>query len=137
MLKTNQLNYIIRLWLDVVVLLACFALACFIEIGSLTGIFKPPLVVILSSSLVVWYFGARILLLYREMILFSFSQEMTVFLKQLLLHLLVLIFLLFIFLPGLLSIPLFHPGIPCPYSFGASLRKIFLQVNCCLCKEAI
>lgn len=97
MFKSNQINYILRLGLDMVVLLICFALACLIINQSLAGLFKPPLVVILCTSIMIWYSGARVFLLYGEITLFSYSQEMTVFIRQLLLHLLVLIFIFFLF----------------------------------------
>jgi putative colanic acid biosynthesis UDP-glucose lipid carrier transferase len=97
MFKGNRLNYLIRLWLDVIVLLVCFVLAAYIDNRNVSGVIKPPLVIIISLSVTVWYLGTRIFLLYGEITVFSFSQEMTVFIRQLATHLLVLIFLLFIF----------------------------------------
>jgi len=97
MFKANRFNYLIRLWLDVLLLLFCFVVASYIDKGTIAGVVKPPFVVIISSSIVVWYIGAHIFLLYGEITIFSFSQEMTVFLRQLSTHLLVLTFLLFLF----------------------------------------
>jgi FlaA1/EpsC-like NDP-sugar epimerase len=61
------------------------------------NVIRPPLLVIVLLSVAVWYVGARIFLLYGEITIFSFSQEMTVFLRQLATHLLILTFLLFLF----------------------------------------
>ncbi len=97
MFKGNRLNYLIRLWLDIFLLLVCFILASYIDAGTISNVVKPPLAVVISLSIAVWYFGSRIFLLYGEITIFSFSQEMTVFLRQLATHLLILIFLLFIF----------------------------------------
>ncbi|MES2330191.1 MAG: undecaprenyl-phosphate glucose phosphotransferase [Bacteroidota bacterium] len=97
MFKGNRLNYLVRLWLDISVLLVCFLLASYIDNRSIASVIRPPLVIFISLSIVVWYFGARIFLLYGEITVFSFSQEMTVFLRQLATHLLLLIFLLFLF----------------------------------------
>lgn len=97
MFKGNRLNYLIRLWLDLFLLLVCFALAFYIDNGSFDGMINMPTAGIFMMSIGVWYFGARIFLLYGEITIFSFSQEMTVFLRQLATHLLILIFLLFLF----------------------------------------
>ncbi len=97
MFRGNRLNYLVRLWIDVSLLLVCFVLASYIDNGTIAGVVKRPLVIIISSSILVWYIAARIFLLYGEITIFSFSQEMTVFLRQLATHLLILIFLLFLF----------------------------------------
>lgn len=97
MFKGNRLNYLIRLWLDILVLAICFIMASYLHTGAIAGVLKTPLYLIFIISLVVWYFGARVFLLYGEVVIFSFSQEMTVFVRQLATHLLLLIFTLFIF----------------------------------------
>lgn len=97
MFKGNRFNYLVRISLDLLLLLVCFSLAAFIDTGTIAEVLKPPLVIIFSCSLLIWYSGARIFLLYGEITIFSFSQEMTVFLRQIAMHLLVLIFILFIF----------------------------------------
>jgi putative colanic acid biosynthesis UDP-glucose lipid carrier transferase len=97
MFKGNRLNYLIRLWLDILVLAICFSASSFIDSGSLTELVQTPLWKIFIISIAAWYFGARVFLLYGEVTIFSFSQEMTVFLRQLATHLLLLIFVLFIF----------------------------------------
>lgn len=97
MFKGNRLNYLIRLWLDIFLLLVCFVLAFYIDNGTFGGMINMPTAGIFMMSIGVWYFGARIFLLYGEITIFSFSQEMTVFLRQLATHLLILIFLLFLF----------------------------------------
>jgi putative colanic acid biosynthesis UDP-glucose lipid carrier transferase len=97
MFKGNRLNYLIRLWLDIFLLFVCFVLAFYIDNATFNGIINMPIAGIFMMSIGVWYFGARIFLLYGEITIFSFSQEMTVFLRQLATHLLILIFLLFLF----------------------------------------
>ncbi|MEO8173499.1 MAG: undecaprenyl-phosphate glucose phosphotransferase [Sediminibacterium sp.] len=78
-------------------LMVCFALAFYIDNRTFENLIEIPMMGIFMMSIGVWYFGARIFLLYGEITIFSFSQEMTVFLRQLATHLLVLIFLLFLF----------------------------------------
>lgn len=97
MFKGNRINYLIRLWLDVLVLMGCFFMSSYLDTGSIKNLLNTHLLEIVFISLLVWYFGARIFLLYGEITIFSFSQEMTVFLRQLATHLLVLIFMLFLF----------------------------------------
>lgn len=97
MFRGNRLNYIVRITLDQLLLLICFTAAAYFINGNLTNIFSDPLLIIMVCSMVIWYSGARIFLLYGEITIFSFSQEMTVFLRQLATHLLLLIFILFIF----------------------------------------
>ena len=97
MFKGNHINYLVRIILDFILLLLCFAAASFIDTGKFLHILWPPLVIIFGSSLLIWYISARIFLLYGEITIFSFSQEMTVFLRHLATHLLLLIFLLFLF----------------------------------------
>lgn len=97
MFKGNRFNYIVRITLDILLLLICFATASYIDTGKVLHILWPPLVVIMGCSLLIWYIGARIFVLYGEITIFSFSQEMTVFLRHLATHLLLLIFILFLF----------------------------------------
>lgn len=97
MFKGNRFNYIVRITLDILLLLFCFATASYIDTGKVLHILWPPLVVIMGCSLLIWYIGARIFVLYGEITIFSFSQEMTVFLRHLATHLLLLIFILFLF----------------------------------------
>jgi putative colanic acid biosynthesis UDP-glucose lipid carrier transferase len=97
MFKGNRFNYIVRFWLDMLVLLVCFALASYLDAGNIEDISSKPVITLFSISLVVWYFGARIFLLYGDITIFSYSQEMVVFMRQLATHLLLLIFVLFIF----------------------------------------
>lgn len=97
MFKGNRLHYLIRLWLDILVLVICFSISSYLAAGSLSEIVQTSLWKIFVISLVAWYFGARVFLLYGEVTIFSYSQEMTVFLRQLATHLLLLIFVLFVF----------------------------------------
>ncbi|NCI49125.1 undecaprenyl-phosphate glucose phosphotransferase [Sediminibacterium roseum] len=78
-------------------LATCFLFACYIDNGAIRDVLKLPLLAIVLLSIIVWYVGARIFLLYGEITIFSFSQEMTVFLRQLVTHLLILTFILFVF----------------------------------------
>lgn len=102
MFKGNRLNYLLRVWLDILLLLVCFVVACFVyqENFDFTSVIRPPFIGIFLLSILIWYIGSRIFLLYGEITIFSFSQEMTVFLRQLATHLLILTFLLFLFYPS-------------------------------------
>lgn len=97
MFKGNRINYLIRLWLDLCLLVVCFCVAFYFDRRELSGLLETPMLVLLALSMVVWYFGARIFLLYGEITIFSFSQEMTVFIRQLATHLLILAFVMFVF----------------------------------------
>ena len=97
MFKGNQLNYFVRIALDFILLFFCFTIALLLETGSFLSVFRMPYIAFWSSSLMVWYITARIFLLYGEITIFSFSQEMTVFLRHLATHLLLIIFLFFLF----------------------------------------
>lgn len=97
MLKTNQLNYIIRLLLDILVMALSFFLANYFE----TGFFEKTLHGIdwglFAVSVLIWYACGRIFFFYREIAVFSFSQEMVVFFRQLATHLLLIVFVIYLF----------------------------------------
>jgi putative colanic acid biosynthesis UDP-glucose lipid carrier transferase len=97
MFKGNRLNYLIRLWLDIFLLLICFSVAYYFDRDSWSGLLQKPMIIVFVLSMVVWYAGSRIFLLYGEITIFSFSQEMTVFIRQLATHLLILAFAMFVF----------------------------------------
>jgi len=91
MLRGPRLNYFFRLSLDFLVLIACF------EGTSLLSSFIGQSSVELSGgwllfSIVTWYLTARALHFYTSITLFTYSQEMTIFIRLLFTHLLLLFF---------------------------------------------
>ena len=87
MLRGPRLNYFFRLSLDFLVLIACF------EGISLLSPFLGQTLTQLSTgwllfSIVTWYVTARALHFYTSITLFTYSQEMTIFIRLLFTHLL-------------------------------------------------
>lgn len=101
MLNTARINYLVRLVLDWILLLVCFLVANQLVIGG----WALPLQVIpanlLLASLLTWYVCARVFHFYISVTLFSFSQEMTIFIRVIFLHLLILVFLMALFVAQL------------------------------------
>ncbi len=97
MFKGNRLNYLVRIFLDILLLFVCFTVSSFLDSGSLGQLYTTAFISLFAFSILIWYICSRIFLLYGEITIFSFSQEMTVFLRHLATHLLLLIFLIFLF----------------------------------------
>jgi putative colanic acid biosynthesis UDP-glucose lipid carrier transferase len=97
MLKGQQINYLFRLSLDLLLLFVCFVLSFRLLNGYWLGWTKQFYPSLLILSFVIWYFSARIFHFYTSVTLFSYSQELTIFLRLLSLHLLLLIFILVLF----------------------------------------
>lgn len=96
MFKGNRLNYLVRILLDMLLLSVCFIVSLWLDTGTLAELFTTASVLLFIFSITIWYISSRIFLLYGEITIFSFSQEMTVFLRHLATHLLLLIFLIFL-----------------------------------------
>lgn len=101
MLSTARINYFIRLFLDWILLFFCFLVASRLLIGGWGFPWQGILVNLLLGSLLTWYLCARVFHFYISVTLFSFSQEMTIFIRVIFLHLLILVFLMALFLEDL------------------------------------
>jgi putative colanic acid biosynthesis UDP-glucose lipid carrier transferase len=97
MFRGPQFSYLFRLLLDAIILL----LFCYVAFRTDQCCFNASIhsfpFPIFLISLLLWYFSARVFHFYTSITLFSFSQEMTIFLRLLSLHLLMLVFILFLF----------------------------------------
>jgi putative colanic acid biosynthesis UDP-glucose lipid carrier transferase len=95
MFRGPQFSYLARLFLDAFLLFLLFLFSVKITAhwhGVAVTVFPLRLFLI---SLLFWYISARVFHFYTSVTLFSFSQEMTVFLRLLFLHLLLFVFVLF------------------------------------------
>jgi putative colanic acid biosysnthesis UDP-glucose lipid carrier transferase len=101
MLSTARINYLIRLFLDWALLFICFGAAVSKFSGNWQSIFQGVYCYLLMGSLLIWYLCARVFHFYISVTLFSFSQEMTIFIRVIFLHLLILVFLMALFLEDL------------------------------------
>lgn len=101
MLSTARINYLIRLLLDWVLLFICFTTAVGLFVGKWELVFQGVNAYLLIGSLLIWYLCARVFHFYISVTLFSFSQEMTIFIRVIFLHLLILVFLMALFLEDL------------------------------------
>jgi putative colanic acid biosynthesis UDP-glucose lipid carrier transferase len=85
MLRGPRLNYFFRLFLDFLLMGGCAWLAATLEGHQLSG-------VLLVFSFIAWYLTARAVHSYTSITLFTYSQEMTIFLRLLFTHMLLLFF---------------------------------------------
>jgi len=85
MLRGPRLNYFFRLFLDFLLMVGCAFLADWVEGRTLSwGLFV--------FSFITWYITARAVHFYTSITLFTYSQEMTIFLQVLFTHMLFLFF---------------------------------------------
>ena len=96
MFRGPQFSYLLRLFLDALLLFLLFLFSV-----KVTAYLQQGTPVVLPQrlffiSLLLWYFSARVFHFYTSVTLFSFSQEMTIFLRLLSLHLLLFVFVLFL-----------------------------------------
>lgn len=94
----NKYIYILRILLDWIILsFSIFStiLVCniFLRYHYIFSSLQP----ILFSSLIIWYISSKVFYLYNDITLFSYSQEIIALIKVSIFHLLVLVFILFIF----------------------------------------
>ena len=94
MVSASRINYLFRLFLDLVLLLLAFFLACKLVLTEEWVLFNKPYGMILVLSFLVWYLCARAFHFYTSITLFTYSQELTIFIRLLFTHLLVQVFLL-------------------------------------------
>jgi putative colanic acid biosynthesis UDP-glucose lipid carrier transferase len=85
MLRGPRLNYFFRLFLDLLLMAACAWWAAFVEGHTLSQ-------GLLLFSFTTWYVTARAVHFYTSITLFTYSQEMTIFLRVLFTQMLLLIF---------------------------------------------
>jgi len=98
MLRGSRLNYVFRLCLDLALLAATFWGA---EQWLLTSSAQLDVSVcswMIALSGLIWYLCARAFHFYTSITLFTYSQELTIFIRLLLTHLLVQVFLLVLIL---------------------------------------
>jgi putative colanic acid biosynthesis UDP-glucose lipid carrier transferase len=93
MISTARINYLLRLFLDWLLLLICFSWAIRIGRDEWLSPFQHTFLALLLISFFIWYIAARVFHFYTSITLISFSQEMTLFIKVVFLHLLILFFL--------------------------------------------
>jgi putative colanic acid biosynthesis UDP-glucose lipid carrier transferase len=98
MISASRINYLFRLFLDFILLLLAFMLACRWVLAQPWFVFDKPYGIILTLSLVIWYLCARAFHFYTSITLFTYSQELTIFIRLLLTHLLVQVFLMVLLL---------------------------------------
>ncbi|MDE3236514.1 MAG: undecaprenyl-phosphate glucose phosphotransferase [Bacteroidota bacterium] len=101
MIYTNRHNYIIRISIDIGILLI-IAILCFFFDNDIPPSFTISSLFaekgsILMAGILGWYAGARIFHLYKEVIFFSFSQEIVALMKVLVLYVLVVSCIIFFF----------------------------------------
>lgn len=85
MLRGPRLNYFFRLFLDLLLMGGCAWLAAQVVGHALSQS-------LLLLSFIIWYLTARAVHFYTSITLFTFSQEMTIFLQVLFTHMLLLFF---------------------------------------------
>jgi putative colanic acid biosysnthesis UDP-glucose lipid carrier transferase len=85
MLRGPRLNYFFRLFLDLLLMGACAWWAAKVEGHTLSQ-------GLLLFSFITWYVTARAVHFYTSITLFTYSQEMTIFLRVLFTHMLLLFF---------------------------------------------
>ena len=85
MLRGPRLNYFFRLFLDLLLMGGCAWLAATLEGHQTSG-------ALLVFSFITWYLTARAVHFYTSITLFTYSQEMTIFLRLLFTHMLLLFF---------------------------------------------
>lgn len=98
MLSAARINYLFRLLLDMVLLLLAYTLACRLIFPKEWVLLHSPYWLILSLSFLLWYLCARAFHFYTSITLFTYSQELTLFIRLLFTHLLVQVFLLVLIL---------------------------------------
>ncbi|NBR37133.1 MAG: hypothetical protein EBT80_07220, partial [Chitinophagales bacterium] len=98
MISASRINYLFRLFLDFILLLLAFMLASRWVLAQPWFVFDKPYAIILILSLVIWYLCARAFHFYTSITLFTYSQELTIFIRLLSTHLLVQVFLLVLIL---------------------------------------
>lgn len=103
MRSAARINYLIRLSLDLGLLLVAFAIACKVVLAnSLLPFYSKTYGAILLMSFFIWYLCARVFHFYTSITLFTYSQELTIFIRLLFTHLLVQVFLLVLVLKDVL-----------------------------------
>lgn len=97
MLKGPRLNYLLRLAFDLLMLALCFKPAWVYIFGNWPGWDANFIGVQFLISILIWYFSARIFHFYTSVTLFSYSQEITILLRLVALHLLLQGFIIMFF----------------------------------------
>jgi len=101
MLNIARINYLVRLVLDWILLFVCFLVAKRLVTWEWSLPLQGIPANLLLASLLTWYICARVFHFYISVTLFSFSQEMTIFIRVIFLHLLILVFLMALFVEQL------------------------------------
>ena len=94
----NKYLYISRILFDFFTIIIAFVFTIFIsnlflDYHYLYSSLKP----LLFSSLVIWYISSKVFYLYNDITLVSYSQEIVILLKVIIFHILLLVFILFVF----------------------------------------
>ncbi len=97
MVYVNRVNYFVRLYLDLITLSIIYIISKIIFNGQANSIIALPLQFVILTSFLCWYISARIFNLYTEIIFIPFSQELINLFRVVIAHLLVLVFILFLF----------------------------------------
>ena len=96
-LLKNKYLYIFRILVDLITISFAFILA--LVIGNYLGYYYkvPSLEPIFLTTLFIWYIASKVFYLYNDITLVSYSQEIVGLIKVTIFHILLLVFLLFIF----------------------------------------
>ena len=96
-LLKNKYLYIFRILVDLITIALAFILA--LVIGNYLGYYykAPSLQPIFLTTLFIWYIASKVFYLYNDITLVSYSQEIVGLIKVTIFHILLLVFLLFIF----------------------------------------
>ena len=96
-LLKNKYLYIFRILVDLITIAFAFILA--LVIGNYLGYYYkvPSLEPIFLTTLFIWYIASKVFYLYNDITLVSYSQEIVGLIKVTIFHILLLVFLLFIF----------------------------------------
>ena len=97
LLLKNKYLYIFRILVDLITISFAFILALVI-CNYLGHFYKlPSLEPIFLTTLFIWYIASKVFYLYNDITLVSYSQEIVGLIKVTIFHILLLVFLLFIF----------------------------------------
>jgi len=98
MLSVARINYLIRLLIDWLFLALCFIASIRLSnISQALPVESGDFIFLFVSSLSTWYICTRVFHFYTSVTIFSFSKEITLFLRVILLHLLIIFFLMTLF----------------------------------------
>ena len=131
MFRGPQFSYLLRLFLDALLLFLLFLFSVKVTAYLQQGapvVFPQRLFFI---SLLLWYFSARVFHFYTSVTLFSFSQEMTIFLRLLSLHLLLFVFVLFLLIKAPQSyrdlVWVYHAALLVAIPFSKYIFRVFVS----------